>query len=196
MGREGQNPTPSFVAEGLPDQSAAFQIWSLAGELSEWVSLGLFSSEMEYIGKREVFPLVLHYGGGKAGIEQKRCFQIQNVAHFPNWSSLLLHSNRNWLFLRLSDFGQGLPWNGNVCTLQHLCRAPCATGTEANCMCTANEPRVLYVRQPNWRDSETALVFRALSGPKGQLRVTGLLGISRYASLGRRDKASKTREPW
>lgn len=62
-------------------------------------------------------------------------------------------------------------------------------------MCAANEPRILHVRQHNWRDFEIALVLSALSGPKGQLGITGLLDISRYVGLGRRDKAGKTREP-
>lgn len=35
----------------------------------------LFPSEMGDIGKREMLPPVLDYGGEKAGIEQKPCFQ-------------------------------------------------------------------------------------------------------------------------
>lgn len=76
LGREGQNPTPSFVAEGLPDQSAAFQTWDLTAELSEWVSLPCFPLSMGDIGKREMFPLVLQYGGEKAGTEEGPCFQV------------------------------------------------------------------------------------------------------------------------
>lgn len=77
--------------------------------------------------------------------------------------------------------------------------APCSISAEspvlqvhwANCMCTANESGILHVRQPGWRDFEIALVLQALSIPKGQLRVTGLVDTSSYVSLGRRDKASK-----
>lgn len=35
-------------------------------------------------------------GGGKAGVEQKPYFQVQNAAGFPIWPSGLLH-NRNQL---------------------------------------------------------------------------------------------------
>lgn len=36
----------------------------------------LFSFELGDIGKREVFPLVLQYGGEKAGTEEGPCFQV------------------------------------------------------------------------------------------------------------------------
>lgn len=36
----------------------------------------LFSSERGDIDKREMFLLVLHYGGQKTGVEHKLCFQI------------------------------------------------------------------------------------------------------------------------
>lgn len=155
----------------------------------------LFSSKMGDIGKREAFPLVLHYGEGKAAIEQKPCFQIQNAAHFPNWSSWLLHSSRNWFSLGSQTLGRDFH-AVEMCAHCSIC-VECLVlqAHEANCMCAANEPGILHVRQHNWRDFEIALVLWALSGPKGQLGITGLLDISRYVSLGRRDKAGKTREP-
>lgn len=58
-------------------------------------------------------------GGGKAGVEQKPYFQVQNAAGFPIWPSGLLH-NRNQL---LRDFSLGsqlfemvwLRWFGDSC---------------------------------------------------------------------------------
>lgn len=50
-GEGGQNPTPSFVAEGPPDQSAAFQTWSLTDKLSKWVSFAYFPLRWETLAK-------------------------------------------------------------------------------------------------------------------------------------------------
>ena len=84
-----------------------------------------------------------------------------------------------------------------MCALCSICaESPVLQVHWANCMCTANVSGILHVREPSWRDFEIALVLQALSSPKGQLRVTGLVDTSRYVSLGRRDKASKKREPW
>lgn len=60
----------------------------------------------------------------------------------------------------------------------------------------ANEPGILHVRHPSWRGFEIALVLQALSSPKGQLRVTGLVNGSRYVSLGKRDEVRKKGDPW
>lgn len=44
---------------------------------------------------------------------------------------------------------------------------PSAIAALADCMCTANEPRILHVRHPVWRHFETALVLPAFFSLKG-----------------------------
>lgn len=84
-------------------------------------------------------------GGGKAGIEQKPYFQVQNASGFLIWPLWLLPSKGNELlketFPWFSDFGQGLPWS-NV-----RAESPMLQVRWSKCVYAANKPGILHVKQ-------------------------------------------------